>query len=275
MKHLADLIYWVEEREAIRIRKEDGFAAPWTEDPILAAYRFCNVRREDDKVTRWIYHNWYRPMFGDDRLPFAVAVARMVNLPHSLARLGFPYGWNEQEFIRELAHQKSLGNKVWTSAYMITGGYSKGGEAKEVIIGRVLNQLYKQLQKDPVTDKDTLEVASYKVATPGIGSFLRGQIVADLKMVDMPLYRAPDWETWCAVGPGSTAGLNYLHGREHKYLGEFQFREEVNRIRQIIDSETGITLCAQNTQNCLCEFSKFVRTKYYGGRPKAKYYPAP
>ena len=48
------LFYWVAERERIRVRKESGQPFPWTDDPILATYRFCNVRREDDRVTIWV-----------------------------------------------------------------------------------------------------------------------------------------------------------------------------------------------------------------------------
>ena len=48
------LIDWCCERQSIFIKKESGAAKPWTADPILRDWRFTNVRREDDKTTRWI-----------------------------------------------------------------------------------------------------------------------------------------------------------------------------------------------------------------------------
>lgn len=240
----------------------------------MAEYRFCNVRREDDKVTKWI-HNWLRPWFDDPNLPFAAGLARMVNLPETLDDLTFPDIWDSEDFIDTIARRKATGVKVWTSAYMITGGYSTGGEPKEVIIARVLTNLHDQLNKNPIDLDDNLESAEKKLAVPGIGTFLRGQIIADLKMPYMPLEFANDYDTWCGVGPGSTAGLNYLFDRPQKAIGEAQFRKEVSQVRDIIQSETGVGLCAQNTQNVLCEFSKYVRTKYYGGKPKSKYKSAP
>jgi hypothetical protein len=275
MKHLPDLKHWVLEREYIRIRKEAGEVRPYTGDVILNEYRFCNVRREDDKVTRWIHRHFLAKGIGHDNLVFATALARMVNLPETLADIGFPVEWAPYSFIEAIAKRKTTGAKVWTSAYMITGGYSAGGEAKEVIIARVLSKLYDQLVANPINKRDTLESADKKLVVPGIGTFLRGQIIADLKMLDMPLQFAPDWDTWCGVGPGSTAGLNYLYDRPQKAIGETQFRKEVNEVRKIIYAETGMMLCAQNTQNVMCEFSKYVRTKYYGGKPKARYTPAP
>lgn len=41
-------------RETIRVRKDAGEPRHrWTVDAVLSQYRFCNVFREDDKVTRW------------------------------------------------------------------------------------------------------------------------------------------------------------------------------------------------------------------------------
>ena len=61
MRHLEDLVYWIKERQAIHERRKAGQPPPWTKDEILRTYRFCNVRREDDRVTRWIHENWLRP----------------------------------------------------------------------------------------------------------------------------------------------------------------------------------------------------------------------
>jgi hypothetical protein len=54
----ARLIAWIAEREAIRIRRESGAPQPWTNDPIMQAWSFCNVRREHDRTTIWTAKNW-------------------------------------------------------------------------------------------------------------------------------------------------------------------------------------------------------------------------
>lgn len=274
MKHFEDLIFWIREREEIRIQKELGLPRPWTTDPILDQYRFCNVYREDDVVTKWIHENWTMPNRYEDSVAFAMVVARLVNLPGTLEELGYPVAWDPAGFIYTIQERKARKQRIWTSAYMITGGYSEGGEAKEVIIARVLSRVHAKLQKDPIKNTDTLEQACEKIKSPGIGTFLSAQVIADLKFSPL-LMDAADWGTWCAVGPGSTAGLNYLHERPPtKTLTEKQFREEVNEVQDKLLAEIGWGIDAQNVQNCLCEFSKYVRTKYYGGRPKSRYTPA-
>lgn len=274
MNYLDDLLFWVKERETIFKKKERGDPRPWTTDPVLAEYRFCNVRREDDRVTKWIYNNWLLPMDGADSLPFAMTLARMVNLPETLSELGYPHKWDANHFISVLASRKERGEKVWTSAYMITGGFSKGGEPKEVIIARILEQAHHNLKYQPLTARDILGTAVEKIKTPGIGSFLSAQVIADLKWSDY-LRDALDWYTWCAPGPGSQMGLNFLHGRPRAFgIPGPQFMIEVNEVRHLL-SDNGLGgLCAQNTQNCLCEFSKYVRAKHFGERLKSRYVPA-
>src|SRR5262245_39207311 len=65
-KHLIKkLCYWISEREAVRQRKEAGNSKPWTADPLLQGFRWCNVRRMDDRVSKWLEDNWYtEPLAG-------------------------------------------------------------------------------------------------------------------------------------------------------------------------------------------------------------------
>jgi 5-hmdU DNA kinase, helical domain len=48
------LFNFIAERERIRCRRAAGEPPPWTADPILREWSFTNVRREDDRVTRWV-----------------------------------------------------------------------------------------------------------------------------------------------------------------------------------------------------------------------------
>ena len=77
-----DLIYWINRREAIRELKESGAPKPWSQDPVFQVTYFCNVRREDDRVTKWIADRWRK---GDNpNLEAAMVLARMFNLPSHL-----------------------------------------------------------------------------------------------------------------------------------------------------------------------------------------------
>jgi hypothetical protein len=275
MKYLEDLLHWVTERENIRKDKEVGRPPPWTADYIMAGNRWCNVRREDDKVTRWIFEHFMPKDLSDPTIPFAMCVARLVNWPDTLKELGYPTdGWNAEyqvKWLETFARIRAEKGKAWTGAYMVTGGFSAGGEPKEVIISRVLDGAWEQCRRFSMSGASTLADAAKRFSTPGMGTFLIAQVIADLKNTQW-LDQADDWWTWCAPGPGSQMGLNFLHERARggQWTGA-DFIVKVNEVRQIISKETGIHLCAQNTQNCLCEFSKYVRARHFGERLKNTY----
>ena len=267
--YIVDLLHWINEREIVRLKREAGEPKPWSKDPILQTTRFCNVRREDDKVTRWIKTNWRDPFSSSPQLAFSMCLARVVNWPDTLTRLGFPHTWDPASFVAKMDSLSSGGRqKIWGGAYMVTGGYSKGGETKQVIMARVLDKAHENCL-DIVFAGSLKEAFDTVSRTPGLGTFLAAQVVADLKYTPLLPRSLPDWETFCAPGPGSTMGLNFLHGRDPKKgISERQFSEEVNALRVWLHRQYFVELTAHDTQNCLCEFSKYVRIKYLGGRPK-------
>jgi alpha-glutamyl/putrescinyl thymine pyrophosphorylase clade 1 len=55
----AEFAAFVIERQAIYQRKTAGQPKPWTSGPILGAYSFCNMIRENDRVSTWLRENWF------------------------------------------------------------------------------------------------------------------------------------------------------------------------------------------------------------------------
>ena len=54
------------ERYTMKLRREDTtgryIGPPWSDDPVLANHRFCNVFREDDRATVWLREHIRDPM---------------------------------------------------------------------------------------------------------------------------------------------------------------------------------------------------------------------
>jgi len=73
--------YWLHERENIRIRKEErGDPPPWTDDPILQEFKFCQVFREDDRTTRWFRTHMRDPLQNKPEVLMATIIFRWFNL---------------------------------------------------------------------------------------------------------------------------------------------------------------------------------------------------
>lgn len=265
-QEVALLRYWIAERERIRKAKEAGMPKPWTTDPILQQYRFCNVHREDDKVTRWIRDNWREPNRNHPNMYIAMILARLINWPPALDEIGFPRKWNFGRYLKILQARKLRGDQIWTGAYMVTAG-GKRIPKEEAVIDMV-HQFYRASYRPK--DKETLLSiwdALQDQGVLGMGSFLAAQVVADLKFTHVAV-NAPDWVTFCAPGPGSQIGLNHTLGLPlTKQWGRKDFEEHINALRPLIEPGHG-QITAQDAQNCLCEFSKykrgFARSKYPG-----------
>jgi len=112
------LFAWITERHAIYEAKNAGYPKPWTEDPILRAYRFCNVYRELDKVTQWIAEHWRDNHYDSPEVWFAMTVARLVNWPDTLEELGYPVPFDPMHFIEVLERRKQAKEKVFTGVYI-------------------------------------------------------------------------------------------------------------------------------------------------------------
>lgn len=264
-----DLIHWVKERENVRRKKESGENKPWTTDLVLQQYKFCNVRREDDKVSRWVFDNWLLPNSESGSIAFAMCVARHFNWPETLALIGFPEEWNPDGVRAKLKEYREKGNKVYTGAYMIsTNGVSM--DKVDYSIDRVLTPLRASI-RNPKKGDTIQSYVEYLQSFNGFSSFMAGQVVADLKWLE-PLKSAADWNEWTPLGPGSIRGLNRLFDRALGYnVPAAQGVRELKMIQAIIQEELELELALHNVQNCMCEFDKYMRLKYDGGKVRSKY----
>jgi hypothetical protein len=276
-------VYWIKERESIRVKKEHGYPKPWSDDPIFQTYKFCNVEREKDTVSIWIKKNWIDPYRDHPNLWFAMIVARLFNWPPTLSRIMFPSGYNfngwKDAARVQLKHIRDVEEgKVFTGAYLVsTNGVSM--DKVDYILDRVLTPIWEK-GRAPITrnhrpnlnfQESLEEYWEHLRQFDGLGSFMAGQVVADLKFTPL-LDGASDWWAWAPLGPGSIRGLNRYHGRPvEKALRQDQGLKEINEQRLLIEDELGWLLPAHNIQNCNCEFDKYLRVKNGEGRPRSHY----
>lgn len=277
MTREADLAYWINERELMRVRHgTQVMAFGYSDDPVMGQTRYCNVRREEDKVTKWVAKHWRNPHADDPLLTLGMVTARMINWPPTLLRIGFPTdnftGWAESA-------KKQIRNyegKSWTAAYTIS------------TCGRAM------LKEDYVFDHVLAAVAGsswnfgglsledgYQSlrTVDGLGSFLAAQVIADLKNTPgHALERADDWWSWSAPGPGSIRGLQAFFGGLWRNrpitasLYPHAIKECADLTFPLLAKYVG-QLHMQDFQNCLCEFSKYIRMKEGDGRARNSYTP--
>lgn len=272
-------LYWIQEREAVRLRRDAGEDRPWTDDQIIDTYRFCNVRRMDDRVSMWLLNNWYLPHRGHRNILRAVALARFFNLPSSLEAITHHVFANHlradaiKNTLRYL--RDDVGRTVFNSAYIVRGHVKADGEDKiEAVVDSYVGRL--PPSRDIIRPSSMKDTWSRLLPCYGFGSFMAGQVVADLRWAMPGTWM--DKDTWAPPGPGSMRGLNRFLERPLKTA--YAAEEFADYLGCIIDSagvllppEVAGRMEAHDWQNCLCEFDKYERALWGEGRPKSLYRP--
>jgi len=274
------LMYWITERERVRYYKEKGFPKPWSLDPVFQQTYFCNVRREDDKVTKWI-RDFYSTFVGDSLFEFNMILARFLNYPPTLKQVGYIGYYDEVKLYETLERLASEG-KVWGNAYVITTHGIPMGKAqylcKNVLLGALQGLGAVRAACRGNGSGPTLRGSHASLMRlEGLGSFLAAQVVADLKNTyGHPLREASDWATFVAPGPGSVRGVSWFHHGAPGLIPVTQFMWNFMKVRDYVDehwdcTKMGQPICNQDLQNCLCEYDKFMRVRNGTGRSKRNY----
>lgn len=277
-------VAFIAEREAIRVRrfvmKKDP---PWTTDPILLQYRFTNVHREDDTVSKH-YQEMVRNVYGESNLVLpATVIYRWFNRPSTCGPI----------FDKGAAHSRSIYELYINSGSIsilqscieniptphVTGAYLISSPEGLPKAEGILQYIDQWMQRDWAgqwglwkKDPPLLEHMYEWIDGNGLGSFMRGQIVADLKYVKFML-GVPDWYTWATPGPGSQRGLNIVYERpmnqswkKGEWLPALQHLNEI--VTPLLKGYGMGQLHNQDLQNCLCEWSKYTKVERGEGRPR-------
>lgn len=265
-------LYWIRERERVRVAKDRGKPKPWTDDPIILRFKFCNVRRMDDRVSRWLMENWYEPFYNHPNMLTACTLARQLNNTESLEAVGFPKKWDPKRVQNILDERVKNGLKNFAAAYMITG--TLGGTKIEQVVWKVVTPIHQRPPK-PLITASLEELHASLTPFAGFSGFIAGQVAADLRHGLSGSWI--DAKYWAPMGPGSKRGLNRLMGQpKDAKINKKEFpqllRDEVISLCKTYLSRTiNNRLEAIDYQNCLCEWDKYERTLWGEGRPKQRY----
>lgn len=278
--NLGHVLYWIWEREAIRIAKENNYQGELTADLIFKQYRFCNVRRKDDRVSKWIIANLLTEDYDDMWL--VAAIARFVNWPPTLQMLKDHGVFTKcaEDFDRdlfcELIEQRAEDEeKVWTGAYMVRA-VEADSDKKSFAVAKYLQSAITQREsiRSAISENSVRTTVSTLQKCYGFGTFMSGQVAADLTYTP-DLAKAKDLYLFAPMGPGSVRGLNRLYGKPlRQSWNQDNFDEALIAIRIASMGQLDIEdITLHDIQNCMCEVDKYWRTLYGEGRPRSTYQP--
>jgi len=247
---------------------------PWTDDPILQRFFFCNVYRELDKGTQWYLKTIPTDPEADFvEVLFRTIVYRLVNSVAIFEKVGVGGLKDWPEMIGQM---RRLGLKLHSPAYL-TLGAPKDLHTHIDRLEFILKQLELNIEKlaEDIYQEESLEEVSLLLqAQYGIGSFVAMQVYRDLILAGVLDY---DEDSWTDIGPGAAPALRALTGsskREDWYAClEALRREEVPELGRRgfhFYQDKPLSLC--DLQQAMCEYRKYTmlslgmgRRRYYHG----------
>lgn len=261
-------------------------ALSWTSDPILAKYRFCNVFREDDKVTAWMREHIREPLASYHlKQVHAAVVFRWFNKIET-GKLLLPYivhgVWDRAMAEFKLKKRVAEGLPILGAAYMI-----KSPPGLDKVTG-LLNCIDKvdviQVQRVALDTNRLEDVHRELCSYDYLGPFMAYQMVCDLRYTPL-LENAVDVNTWTAPGPGSARGMGRVahdNPDEYRYSSKRDIPVLIERMQDLLlySRNTGYWPSAwpkwelSTVQHWLCEYDKYERARTGQGEPKQLYRPA-
>lgn len=269
--------YWIHERETIRLNKEvERNPQPWTDDPILQKFKFCQVFREEDRTTRWFKRHIRNPWRDDPEVLMATVIFRWFNFietGRTLIRHNLHIEWDRKKAIEEITKQ----DKWVTGAYIVK---TPNRMDKVTGVAECISHMWSDREKlvERILATKSLE-KSWEILRdyPYMGPFMAYEVITDLRHTYL-LQDAEDILTWANAGPGAMRGLNRLAGRDldfcrrtHPWNDEMRNLWEISRERlnpNLIDLNR---FEMREIEGGLCEFDKYSRILNEEGRTRSVY----
>jgi hypothetical protein len=261
-------------------REDQKLPQPWTDDPILHGFRFTNIRREDDRVSRdLVAHMDWTNSDLSLRL-FNSVVFRTFNGSVGFRALGgYHTTWCPKQALQK-ANQavKDRGGKaLFGNAYIMANSLMEGMPKHQFYIDNAFNHVWEHRKSllHELQVNSTLQYATNRFAKViGYAHFLGYEMALDMEMLG--LITPTDKFTWANPGPGARRGLNFIFGRPRKYSQPVpKFLEEMqwlfNESVYFLEPHVKEPFDMRCIENGLCETSKYASV-LETGRAKRKYH---
>lgn len=277
---------------------------PWTDDPILASYRFTNIFRETDRTTVWFRENVRDRYDGTPEVLLATVLFRWFNKIETgeamFDRFDTISGRNAFEswvLVEQPAYLRQDIKRERGDGPFVNGAYiikTPNGMSKLDGVLDVAEKFRTEKRPWPCTTamRDWRETAQDMARADSYwtlehawswirqfecqGDFTAYEVVTDLRHTHL-LRGAPDIMTWANAGPGAKRGLNRLQGRPlDQQLPKVTTNNEMRELLRRAHSDDYWSQSwgrweMREVEHTLCEFDKYQRALTGDGTPKQRY----
>lgn len=266
--------YFAAERQRIFERRIAGSPGPWTDDPTLRRFKFCNVFRAADRVSQFLIRDVAycdEPQTPQDRV-FQIFVFRIFSrietwraLCHYFGRAPIIDDLRDGSFQAALEAARARNGGLYTGAFILCATPAFGHKEKHLNHVDLFRHMFiEDAAAEKLLAAPSLSELYDRLRTyPLIGNFMAYQIAIDLNY--SPEF-AFDENDFTSPGPGALRGIR----KAFSDLGGLRPRDAVLWVVEHQDEEferTGLDfrglfgrpLHAIDCQGLFCELDKYCR----------------
>lgn len=271
--------YWhfaAERQRIFDLRAEDQ-PGPWTEDPILRQFKFCNTFRASDRVSQYLISQVIYGPRGQDLEPedvfLRIVLFRLFSKESTWDALEQATGGVRRDTLDvdrlgALLDDLRRDGPIYTAAFILCAHNAYGHRVKHRNHLELVRRMFapSALGADLAAAKSLSEVYDALTAWPMIGAFMGYQLSVDLNYSEQLDF---DEDDFTVPGPGAVRGL-------HKVFSDFAGHFPQQLIMRMVDRQEaefdrlgldwgglfGRPLHAIDCQGLFCETDKYSRAAF-------------
>ena len=269
--------YWrfAVERQEVFFRRLRGSSAPWTQDSILARFKFTNAYRASDRVSQYLIHNViYEGSQSPEEVFFRTLLFKVFNRIETWELLEAAIGevkyssYSFDVYDKVLSQALAAGRAIYSAAYIMpSAGRFFGYQGKHRNHLKLIEEMMADEVPQRMADSRTMRDAFGLLRSyPSIGDFLAYQFVTDLNYSNVTNFSEMEF---VVPGPGALDGIR-------KCFSDLGGLTEADLIRVVTERQEaefdrlglrfrdlwGRRLQLIDCQNLFCEVSKYARVKH-------------
>ena len=265
-------------RQEVFFNKLKNVRPPWTSDPILNTYKFCNAYRVSDRVSQYLIKNVIydeNKSQNEEEVLFRILLFKIFNKIETWEYLESKIGdyitlsnFDLEGYSNILQEAMNIGYVIYTSAYMSCAskefGYDKKHQNhlalidKMVVKDRVINRIVKA--------KSLEEIFHILESYPLLGKFMAYQLATDINYSEVINF---DENSFTIAGPGAERGIDKCFidtkGKSYADIIYWMTENQENQFQSLglnFKSLWGRPLKAIDCQNLFCETDKYCRAAF-------------
>lgn len=263
------------ERQRIFEQRMAGHPGPWTDDPILAQYKFTNAWRASDRATQFLIRE---VIYGNeeqdpDDLLIRIVLFRLFSRPATWRALEEAAGPVTRRTLLDGSLARALGTlrsrgPIYTNAFILCANSAFGYPRKHDNHLALLREMAKnrRLAKAVGHAGSLRELYLALCEYPLIGQFMGYQLAIDINYSELTDFSEDDFTV---AGPGAERGIR-------KVFPDARRPEMASIIQRMVAEQDercedlgfapprlfGRRLHAIDCQNLFCELDKYARVRF-------------